>query len=225
MKETPVKTRRKFDETFKREAVQNWLEIALAGLSVASAYSQGTIHLDFHGVSPGEAVAEQFASSGVHFLPVAPGVQPLMTSSAPSFFDPSGATVGYSPVFRIKFDHPITFIRFDVGQAHILSSTEAEWRIGGYDAQGLIGGGRGVIPADTRSTAAVTFSSESEVTSVVVQGFWLIPGEAFSGPLYIDNMTAVVVPEPSTFVLILIGSVVLFLPKRGAEQRPSPSQV
>ena len=25
MKETPVKTRRKFDETFKREAVQNWL--------------------------------------------------------------------------------------------------------------------------------------------------------------------------------------------------------
>jgi transposase-like protein len=26
MKETPVKTRRKFDETFKREAVQNWLQ-------------------------------------------------------------------------------------------------------------------------------------------------------------------------------------------------------
>ena len=25
MKETPVKVRRKFDETFKREAVQNWL--------------------------------------------------------------------------------------------------------------------------------------------------------------------------------------------------------
>jgi len=25
MKETPIKTRRKFDETFKREAVQNWL--------------------------------------------------------------------------------------------------------------------------------------------------------------------------------------------------------
>lgn len=25
MKKTPVKTRRKFDETFKREAVQNWL--------------------------------------------------------------------------------------------------------------------------------------------------------------------------------------------------------
>ena len=26
MKEIPVKTRRKFDETFKREAVQNWLQ-------------------------------------------------------------------------------------------------------------------------------------------------------------------------------------------------------
>ena len=25
MKETPIKARRKFDDTFKREAVQNWL--------------------------------------------------------------------------------------------------------------------------------------------------------------------------------------------------------
>ena len=35
MKETPVKTRRKFDETFKREAVQNWLHSGKSASAVA----------------------------------------------------------------------------------------------------------------------------------------------------------------------------------------------
>jgi transposase len=35
MKETPVKTRRKFDETFKREAVQNWLNSGKSAETIA----------------------------------------------------------------------------------------------------------------------------------------------------------------------------------------------
>ena len=35
MKETPVKPRRKFDETFKREAVQNWLHSGKSAETIA----------------------------------------------------------------------------------------------------------------------------------------------------------------------------------------------
>ncbi len=35
MKETPVKTRRKFDETFKREAVHNWLQSGKSADTIA----------------------------------------------------------------------------------------------------------------------------------------------------------------------------------------------
>ena len=35
MNQTPVKTRRKFDETFKREAVQNWLQSGKSAETIA----------------------------------------------------------------------------------------------------------------------------------------------------------------------------------------------
>jgi hypothetical protein len=188
-----------------------WQPIAIAALSAANVSSQGTIHVDFRGLAPGEVVSEQFASSGVHFLPVAPGVQPLMTINAPSFFDSSGATVGYAPMFRIRFDQTITSLSFDVGQDSILGSTLAEWRVAGYNAEGPIGGGSSVFPASTHSRAAVTFPGESRVSSILVQGFWLSPGEAFSGPLYIDNINASVVPEPGFLVVFTFGSALLGL--------------
>ena len=43
IKENPVKTRRKFDETFKREAVQNWLT---SGKSAAVIAQELGLHAD-----------------------------------------------------------------------------------------------------------------------------------------------------------------------------------
>ena len=45
IKATPVKTRRKFDETFKREAVQNWLSSAKSAAVIAQELG---LHADIY---------------------------------------------------------------------------------------------------------------------------------------------------------------------------------
>jgi hypothetical protein len=41
----------------------------LLAVSTYSALAQGTIHVNFGSLSPGEVLGEQFAASGVHFVP------------------------------------------------------------------------------------------------------------------------------------------------------------
>jgi hypothetical protein len=189
-----------------------YLLIFLALVS-GQTHAQGTIHFDFRSLPPGQVVGEQFSASGVHFLP-AGFADPLMTVSAPPFFDPAGATVGYAITFLMKFDQPITSISFDIGQVRVDPlSSGGVWGVTARDTQGPRPGlsTSGLFPPETRSIAVATFPADARVDTVLFESAWVYPGELFDQSSYIDNINVTVIPEPGFLAVFMFGSALLGL--------------
>jgi hypothetical protein len=85
---------------------------AVVQCAVWAAHAQGTVRANLSGLPAGQALNEQFANRGIHFLPA--GNLAATTVRAPEFLPASGETLGRATMFFVRFDRSITSFAFDI---------------------------------------------------------------------------------------------------------------
>jgi hypothetical protein len=172
------------------------------------AYAQGTFRADLSGLSPGQVLSEQFASSGIHFI-TAGSANPPLTVRAAEFLSKKGETVGIASIFIVRFDEPVRSFAFDIAQARDpnLPLNAPNWRIYPLHAAGeqVAGDTGGSFPAGEWHRATVTYADSLQVRQLQIEG-WQSRGENFLTPIYFDNLEAAVVPEPGFCSLLITGA-------------------
>jgi hypothetical protein len=182
---------------------------------LAPAHAQGTLHIDLSGLPPGQILADQFAASGVRFLPY--GNPPPTTIAAPAFLTSGAQTIGTAVAFYMQFDQPITSIALDIAEAHAVINgppPSPNYHLYAFDSDGNpVGVPSGnSFPEEQWYRATKSYPAGQRISSIRLEG-WVSSGENFTHEIFFNNIDITSVPEPSSAALLLAGGA-LFLTVR-----------
>lgn len=178
------------------------------------ACAQGTLRFD--AFIPGEIIAEQFASRGIHFHSPNTSNPPIVTSSS---VPPKENLVGLSrDVLWISTDYPIASLTIALAIPRGSGSAiRGDVLINAFDATGALVDDRDLnTPLDEWAPLMLTFEPHRAVTKVELEGLIDVAGQPSPSGFYFDEIQITAVPEVSTLTLSATGAVLILCSKRRA---------
>jgi len=196
------------------KTITNILCALLVILTAAVSISRAAT-LTFDDVPKWTQVGDHYASLGVHFSLTDFGVQEGLANgdngnwglngTVGPYFDGFNGVPGYT--MMLYFDSPVTGFTMDVSRSNGSSAGDSL----------TVAGWSGLAVVDSRT---ITFGPINSWTTISLSGVfdriaWVGDGVDFH-PFGVDNIKFTVVPEPATFTLLVVATVVFLGLRRRA---------